>query len=119
MEDRLTPDVATYTVNSLQDTNALNAANGPQDANGNISLRSAIQWANAINANNNDISTINFVVPANAGSAGSDGGGGAPLQVIDLTLGELPLNSNIRIDGMDIIDVKRSTAPGVARVSDL
>jgi predicted outer membrane repeat protein len=35
--------VVTYTVNTLADTHAVNPRNGPQDLNGNISLRSALE----------------------------------------------------------------------------
>jgi fibronectin-binding autotransporter adhesin len=48
LEARLAPAVIA-TVNTLLDTNASNLNSGPCDSSGDISLRSAIEWANATN----------------------------------------------------------------------
>ena len=111
----LTPLVTTWTVNNIAtDTHAVNAAAGPWDAGSAISLRSAIEAANAANANNNDVITIN-IAPLQQG--GVDGGGGAT-NTITLTLGELTLNSNISIIGAGGADgvVQRDSGSGYFRI---
>jgi hypothetical protein len=116
LENRLVPVVATYTVNVTTDTNALNPNVGPQDAAGNISLRSAIQAANAVNARNiNDVITIDFLLPLQSGT--DDGGPSNPFGVPTIALTqnlELPLTSNISIVGGSGVDVQRSYGAGTA-----
>jgi hypothetical protein len=93
LEDRWTP--STFTVNTLDDTVAAVPGNGSGlDANGNVSLRSAIQTANALGGNN----TIFF---AN-GLAGTIG--------LRLEMDTMTSNIDIEGPGADIIKV----SPGVA-----
>lgn len=83
LESRETP--ANLTVNTLADTHLANPARMPpgSDANGNISLRPAIEYANMIGGQ----STINFAANVQGGT-------------IELTLNsELNLNADIAING--------------------
>src|SRR5437764_5484863 len=69
LEDRIVP--STFTVNTTNDTNAVNPAVSPLDSSGNISLRSALE---ALNTNPGTNDTI--IVPAGLYHLTAAGGAG-------------------------------------------
>jgi CSLREA domain-containing protein len=88
-----------FTVNDAADTNDANAGDGfCADANGKCTLRAAVQEANAAPAQD----AVNFSLPTPS--------------TINLTLGELPITSNIYIVGPGArkLTVQRSPSAGTA-----
>ena len=77
---------AAFIVNSYADTNDLNTADGLcLDADGNCTLRAAVQQANVLGSND----TINFVIQAGEPRCR------AGVCVINLTLGEVTIDSTV------------------------
>jgi hypothetical protein len=98
LEDRLAP--ATVIVNTLADTSAVNANVSALDANGNTSLRSAIQYVNTLAGPNN----ITFQNAQGSWLTGT----------ISLGTALPALSGNITINGpgMNNLVLGRSIAPG-------
>jgi CSLREA domain-containing protein len=95
---------AVFTVNSAADTNDANTAdNVCADSAGNCTLRAAIEQANVTHESGVGNDTISFALESPA--------------VINLTLGELVITSNLTIFGTDArnLTVQRSTAAETAK----
>lgn len=82
LEKRWLLSGVTLTVNTANDTHAVSASASPNDASGNISLRSAIEYLNA-NAAGGD--TVNFSLPAGS--------------TINLTLGQIEIDDSLALVG--------------------
>ncbi|HMF19468.1 MAG TPA: hypothetical protein VKE98_19830 [Gemmataceae bacterium] len=103
LEDRTAP--ATFTVNTINDTQDVTPGDGiAQDANGNTSLRAAIEEGNADAANGDHNITINFNLPQNS--------------VINLGIALPALNNNFTINGpgTNSLTVQRLTTAGNFRI---
>jgi hypothetical protein len=112
LENRTAP--ANLVVNTLDDTPAVNPNVSALDANGNTSLRSAIQFLNVVGPFS-PTNLIDFRPPA--GNAGDDGGGTPPPLTGTISLGSaLPAvaagNVTINGSGMTSLFIARSTAVG-------
>jgi parallel beta-helix repeat protein len=80
LESRTVPTFVTITVNTTADTDAVDSLSSPLDANGNISLRSALEnWNNDLRGNDANV-TIAFAI----------GSGNPTIQVGSTGLGPLP-----------------------------
>jgi hypothetical protein len=95
------PTVVTYTVDTLRDTHAVNPQNGPQDANGNVSLRSALEAGSVTTANK-------FIIDFQSGLSGTITlSGQATYQALPFIV----RNSSIIGPDNGAITVARNTAP--------
>ncbi|HEX7379036.1 MAG TPA: choice-of-anchor Q domain-containing protein, partial [Pirellulales bacterium] len=81
LEDRRLLSGVTLSVDTINDTSASSASTSPNDVNGNISLRSAIQYLNAQGTGG----TISFNLPAGS--------------TIDLTGGQIEIENSLSISG--------------------
>jgi parallel beta-helix repeat protein len=96
LETRTVPTFVTITVNTTADTDAVDSLNSPNDANGNISLRSALEnWNNDLRGNDANV-TIAFDIGAGNPTiqVGKTGLGPLPTILGDIFSDSLTINGN-------------------------